>query len=153
MRLLSLLVRLGIQFGRIPIRLILGIASAILRRLMWLRPVAKLGFNLVAGVRSNSVAKIAITLSVVNFGLLMWQVWPEGTGQTIAPSHIAAENLETSRFEETASGTTELEDRIGNTAGKIIELENRIRDLSKDQQFQIDRLRDCINYPSPFGCQ
>ena len=101
----------------------------------------------------NSVAKIAITLSVVNFGLLMWQVWPEGTGQTIAPSRAAAENRETFRLERTANGATELENRIDDAAGKIIELENQIRDLSRNQQFQIDRLRDCINYPSPFGCQ
>ena len=147
MRLLSLLVRLGIQLARIPYRLILGKTSTILRRLMWLCPVANLGFKLVAGVRSNSLAKIAITLSVVNFALIIWQVWPEGTRQTISPSSTAAE---TSRL---GSGAAQLEDRIETTAGKIIELENQIRDLSRNQEFQIDRLRDCINYPSPFGCQ
>ena len=153
MRLLLLLVRLGIHIFGIPVRVALAIASAIPRRFLWLGPVAQKALSLAAGARSNSLASVAITLSIVNFGLLMWQVWPEGTGQTIAPGRAAAENLETFRFETTASGATELEDRIDTNAGKIIELEIRIRDLSRDQKFEIDRLRDCINYPSPFGCQ
>ena len=153
MRLLLLLVRLGFYISAIPVRVVLAIASATHRRFLWLGPVAQKGLSLAAGARSNSLASVAITLSIVNFGLLIWQVWPEATGQTIAPSGAAAENLETFRIGKTASGATELEDRIDDTAGKIIELENRIRDLSMDQQFQINRLRDCINYPSPFGCQ
>ena len=153
MWLLLLLVRLGIHISGIPVRVARAMGSAIIRRFLWLGPMAQKGLSLAAGARSNSLARVAILLSIINFGFLMWQAWPEGTRQTIAPSRAAAENLETFRFEKTASRATELEDRIDITAGKIIELENRIRDLSREQEVQIDRLRDCINYPSPFGCR
>lgn len=37
-------------------------------------------------VRRNSIATVAITLSIINFGLVMWQVWPEGTYTPPKPS-------------------------------------------------------------------
>jgi len=140
MRLIVSLIGLGIRVGgsyfRLVRRLALGSASAIGRRLRWLSPVAKIGLNLV--VRSNSIAGIAIILSVVNFGLLMWQIWPEDTVQTITVLSQPTRNSATLGFDK--------------TPGRITELENQIRDLSREQRFQIDRLIDCINYPSPFGC-
>ena len=35
--------------------------------------------------RQNSIATIAVTLSVINFGLLMWQIWPEPSPSTFRP--------------------------------------------------------------------
>ncbi len=150
MRLAVTLMRLWIRVGGFPIRLVLNRASATRCRLMWLRLVQEFGQNVLAGVRSNSIASIAVALSIVNFGLLVWQVWPEGTTTTTSSEPAAI--LETPRFAKTTIIITELENRIDNTAGRIIELENRIRDLSLEQQFQIDRLQECINFPSPFGC-
>ena len=139
MRLLVSLILLGIRVGGFPIRLVLGRASAIRRRLMWLRPVAKIGLSFLAVIRSNRIASTAITLSVINFGLLMWQILPEDTGQTIISISQPTRNSETLGFDK--------------TSGRITELENQIRDLSTEQRFQFDRLRECINYPSPFGCE
>ena len=139
MRLLVLLIGLGIHVGGFPIRLVRGTASAIGRRLRWLRPVARIGLKLLVVVKSNSIASTAITLSIINFGLLMWQIWPEDTGQLITGLSLPTRNLEAPALD--------------NTSGRITELENKIRELSLEQRFQFDRLRDCINYPSPFGCQ
>ena len=139
MRLLVSLIGLGIRVGGYPIRMVLGTASAIRRRLMWLRPVAKIGLSFLAVIRSNRIASTAITLSVINFGLLMWQILPEDTGQTITVISQPTRPSESIRFD--------------NTPGRITELENQMRELSIDHRFQIDRLRDCINYPSPFGCR
>lgn len=150
MRLLFWLIRLAIWVGGFPIRLViwvgrflmrpvLGGASAIGRRLKWLRPVAQIGLNLLVIVRGNSIASTAIILSVINFGLLIWQIWPEDTGQTITVLSQPTENLETLEIE--------------NTLGRISELEIQIQNLSREQRFQFDRLRECINYPSPFGCE
>jgi len=139
MRLLISLIGLGIRAGRFHISLVRRTASTIGRRLRWLRPVAQIGLNFLVVVRSNSIASTAIMLSVINFGLLMWQMWPEDTGQTITgvsqPTQISV--------------TPGLE----NVPRRITELENQIRDLSREQRFQFDRLRDCINYRSPFGCR
>ena len=139
MRLLVLLIGLGVRVGGIPIRLVCGTASTIFRPLSRLRPVAQIGLHFLVVVRSNKIASIAIILSVINFGLLMWQIWPEDAEQTITVLSQPARNSETVEFD--------------NTPGRITELENQIRDLSMEQQFQFDRLIDCINYPSPFGCQ
>ena len=150
MRLAVSLKRLWIRVGGFPIRLVLNRASATRCRSKWLRLVREFGRNVLGGVRSNSIANIAVALSIVNFGLLVWQVWPEGT--TTTPSSEPAAILETSLFAKTTNAKSELENRVDDTAGRIIELENRIRDLSLEQQFQIDRLQECINFPSPFGC-
>ena len=143
MRFLVSLIRLGIRVGGFPIRLVLGGANAIFRRLFrhlrWLRPVAQIWLNFLVVLRRNSIASTAITLSVINFGLLIWQVWPEDAGRTITAPSEPTRNTETLGFD--------------NTSRKITELENRFRELSTEQRFQFDRLRDCINYPSPFGCQ
>jgi len=139
MRLLVWLIGLGIRIGGFQIKLLRVSASAIGRRLKWLSPVAQIGLNFLAVLRSNSIVSTAITLSVINFGLLMWQIWPEDTGQTITA------------FSQPAQRTVSL--GLNDTSGRISELENQIRELSTEQRFQFDRLRDCINYPSPFGCQ
>ena len=99
--------------------------------------MAQIGLNILVVARSNSIASTAITLSVINFGLIMWQIWPEDAVQTIIS--------QPTRISETLG--------VDNTPGRITELENKIRELSIDHRFQIDRLRDCINYPTPFGCQ
>ena len=138
-RAVGLPIRLGIRVGGFPIRLVLGGVRAIVRRLRWLLPVARMGLKLLVVVRSNSIASTAITLSVINFGLIVWQIWPEDTGRTITVLSQPTQKAETLGLD--------------NTSGKIIELENQIRELSKEQRFQFDRLRDCINYPSPFGCE
>ena len=127
------LIGLGFRFGGFPIRLVLGIARAIRRRLRW---IAQIGLVV---VRSNSIARTAIILSVINFGLIIWQIWPEDTEQPITGLSQPSRNLETLVFDS--------------TPGRIAELENEIRDLSREQQFQFNHLIDCINYPSPFGCQ
>ena len=139
MRLLVFLILLGIRVGGFPIRLLLGIAGAISRHLSWLRPVAQTGLKAVVSFRSNSIASTAIALSVINFGLLIWQIWPDDTAPTITALSQPTPPAETLQLD--------------NTSERITELENQIRDLSRDQRFQIDRIRDCINYPSPFGCQ
>ena len=138
-RAVGLPIRLGIRVGGLPIRLLRGRASALGRRLMWLRPVARIGLNFLVVLRSNSIASTAIILSVINFGLIAWQIWPEDTEQTVT----------------VLSQPTRIAETLGldNTPGRITELENQIRELSTEQRFQFDRLRDCINYPSPFGCQ
>ena len=138
-RAVGLPIRLGIRVGGLPIRLVRRRASALGSRLMWLRPVARIGLNFLVVLRSNSIASTAITLSVINFGLIVWQIWPEDTGRTITVLSQPTQKAETLGLD--------------NTSGKIIELENQIRELSKEQRFQFDRLRDCINYPSLFGCQ
>ena len=138
-RAVGLPIRLGIRVGGLPIRLVSGRASALGRRLKWLRPVASIGLNFLVVLRSNSIASTAITLSVINFGLIVWQIWPGDTGQTITSLSQPTQNLETLEFD--------------NTTGRVTELENQIRELSREQRFQFDRLRDCINYPSPFGCE
>jgi hypothetical protein len=138
MRLIVSLIGLGIRVAGFPIRLIGGTASTIRRRLRWLRSVTQIGLYFLVVVRSNSIARTAIILSVINFGLLMWQIWPEDTGQTIRVLSQPTRNSETVGFD--------------NTPGRITELENQIRDLSREQRFQFDRLIDCINYPTPFGC-
>ena len=138
-RAVGLPIRLGIRVGGFPIRFVLGIASVVGRRLKWLRPVAHIGLNFLVVLRSNSIASTAITLSVINFGLIVWQIWPEDTGRTITVVSQPTQKAETPGLD--------------NTSGKIIELENQILELSREQRFQFDRLRDCINYPSPFGCQ
>ncbi len=137
MRLLVSLIGLGILVVGFPIRLVHGGANAILSRLKWLRPVARIGLKFLVVARRNSIASTAITLSVINFGLLMWQIWPDE--QPITGVSQPAQNSETLGLD--------------NMPGRITELENQIRGLSIDHRFQIDRLRDCINYPSPFGCQ
>ena len=139
MRLLVLLIGLGIRAAGFNIRLVRGGASAIGRRLRWSRQVAQIGMKFLVVVRSNSIASTAITLSVINFGLLMWQIWPEDTGQTITVLSQPTRSSETLEFD--------------NTHGRITELENQISVLLSEQRFQFDRLRDCINYPSPFGCE
>ena len=138
MHLLVSLIRLGIRVGGFPKRLVRGGATTIRRRLRWLRPFAQIGLYFLVVVRSNSIASTAIILSLINFGLLMWQIWPQDTGQTITVLSQPTRNTETLGLD--------------NTLGRITELENRIRDLSREQRFQFDRLIDCINYPSPFGC-
>ena len=138
MRLLVSLIRLGIRVGGYPIRLGGSGASAIRHRLRWLRPVAQIGFNFLVVARSNSIASTAIALSVINFGLLMWQIWPEDTAQTMTGLSQPTQNSEKLV--------------VDNTPRRINELENQIRALSREQRFQFDRLRDCINFPSPFGC-
>ena len=45
--------------------------------------MVQIAVNFLVIVRSNSIASTAITLSIINFGLLMWQIWPEDTAQTI----------------------------------------------------------------------
>ncbi len=139
MGLLFSLIRLWIRVGGFLIRLVGGIAWTILRRLRWLRPLAQFGLNFLAVLMRNRIASMAITLSVINFGLLMWQVWPEDTGQTMTGISQPTGNSETLGFD--------------NTPRRVTELENQIRELLREQRFQFDRLRDCINYPSPFGCQ
>ena len=139
MRLLFSLVGLGIRVGGFYVRLVGGRARTIHRRLRWFRGVIQFGLNFLVVLRRNSIASTAITLSVINFGLLMWQIWPEDTGQTITGFSQPARNSETLGFD--------------NTPGRITELENQVRELSREQRFQFDRLRDCINYPSPFGCE
>ena len=138
MRLLVWVIGLGIRVGGFPIRLVLGAVWAIVRRLRWLRPVARMGLKLLVAVRSNSMASTAITLSIINFGLLMWQIWPEDTGQVITDLSPPTTTLETPA--------------VDNTSLRLTELENQIRQLSVEQRFQFDRLRECINFPSPFGC-
>ena len=101
--------------------------------------MARIGLKFLVVVKSNSIASTAITLSIINFGLLMWQIWPEDTGPLITGLSQPTRNLEAPAFD--------------NTSGRITELENKIRELSLEQRFQFDRLRDCINYPSPFGCR
>ena len=139
MRLLVLLIGLGFRAGGIPIRLVRGTVSTIFRLLRRLRPVAQIGLRFLVVVRINKIASTAIVLSVINFGLLMWQIWPDDAGQTITVLSQPTRNSETIE--------------VDNTPGRITELEKQIRDLSTEQQFQFDRLIDCINYPSPFGCQ
>ncbi len=138
MRLLVSLIGLGIRVGGFPIRLLGNAAGGIRRRLSWLRPVGQVGLRFLVAVSSNRIASTAIMLSVINFALLMWQIWPEHTGQTTADLSQPART----------SQILQLDD----TPGRITELENQIRDLSRDQRFQFDRIIDCINYPSPFGC-
>ena len=137
MHLFVSLIRLGIRVSGFPIRLVRRRGSAIGRRLRWLRPAARTGLKFLVAARSNSIASTAIALSVINFGLLLWQIWPEDTAQTVIsqPTQI--------------SEVVELD----NTPRRISELENRIRELSIDHRFEIDRIRDCINFPSPFGCR
>ena len=139
MRLLVLLISLGIRVVGFPKRLLLGSAGAISRHLRWLRPVAQTGLKARVFLKSNRIASTAIALSVINFGLLIWQIWPDDTGPTITVLSQPTSNVETLQFDD--------------TSGRITELENQIRDLTRDQRFQFDRIRDCINYPSPFGCQ
>ncbi len=139
MRLIRSLIGLGIRVGGFPIKLVGVRTRTIFRRLRWLRPVAQFGLNFLIVLRHNSLASTAITLSVINFGILMWQIWPEDTGKTMVEFSQPARNSETLGFE--------------NTPRRVTELENQIRELSREQRFQFDRLRDCINYPSPFGCQ
>ena len=139
MRLLVWLIGLGIRVGGYPIRLVRGPASAIGRHLTWLRPVAQIGLRFLVLVRSNTIVSAAITLSVINLGLIMWQIWPEDTGQTILTVSQPIQNSEAPRFD--------------NTSRRIAVLEAQIRELTTEQQFQFARLIDCINYPSPFGCQ
>ena len=136
---IRLVLQLGIRVGGIPIRVVRRTASAIGRRLRWLRPLARIGLKFLVVVRNNSIASTAITLSVINFGLLVWQIWPEDPGQLITGLSQPVRNAETAESD--------------NTLGRITELENQIRELSLEQRFQFDRLRDCITYPSPFGCQ
>ena len=137
-RAVGLPIRLGIRAFGLPISLVRGSASALGHRLKWLRPVAHIGLNFLVVLRSNSIASTAITLSIINFGLIVWQIWPEDTERTITGLSQPTRNAETLGFD--------------NTPGRITELENQIRELSREQRFQFDRLRDCINYPSPFGC-
>ena len=138
-RAVGLPIRLGIRAVGLPIRLVRVGASPLGRRLKWLCPVARIGLNFLVALRSNSIASTAITLSFINFGLIVWQIWPEDTEQTITDFSQPTQNVETLGFD--------------NTPGRITELENQIRELSREQRFQFDRLRDCITYPSPFGCQ
>ena len=139
MRLLVWLIGMAIRVASFPARLGLGAVRAIGRRLRWLRPLVQIALKLLVAVRRNSVVSTAITLSVINFGLLVWQIWPEDTEQTMMGLSQPAQPPE----------ATSLDD----TQGRITELENQIRDLSREQRFRFDRLRDCINYPSPFGCE
>ncbi len=139
MRLILWFIGLGIRVGGFHIKLLGRIARTILRRFRWLRPVAQFGLNFLVVLRRNSIASTAITLSVINFGILMWQIWPEDTEQTIVEFSQPTRNSETLGFD--------------NTPRRLTELENQIRELSREQRFQFDRLRDCINYPSPVGCQ
>ena len=142
MRLLLWLIGLGIGVVGFPIRLVLrlvrGGASAIGRRLSWLHPLVQIALSFLLVLRRNSLASTAITLSVINFGLLIWQIWPEDTGQTITVLSQPAPESETLGFDR--------------ALGRITELENQISELLREQRFQFDRLRDCINFPSPFGC-
>ena len=138
MRLLVSLIRLVFRIIGFPITLLGGIAGTILGRFRWLRPGAQIGLKFLVVLKSNSIATTAITLSVINFGLLMWQIWPEDAGQTITVISQPTPTAET------------LE--IDNTPGRIAELESQIRNLSEEQLFQFNRLIDCINYPTPFGC-
>jgi len=149
---ITLGIRLGIGVAGFPIRLLRGIASKIRRRLTWLGPLARIGLNFLAVVRRNSIVSTAITLSVINFGLLMWQIWPEDTAQTITSISQPTGNSETLEFLSTAGRNSETLE-FDNTSARITELEKQVRDLSREQLFQFDRLRDCINFPSPFGCQ
>ena len=139
MRALVWLIFLGIRVGGFPVRLLLGRVSSIRGRLTLLRPVAQAGLKLLVAARSNRIASIAITLSAINFGLLMGQIWTEDTEQTVTRISQPPPILETNDSDDTSA--------------RITQLENQIRDLSREQRFQIDRLRDCINYPSPFGCE
>ena len=138
MRLLFLLIGLGIRIVGLPIRLVLSTSRTIYRLLSRLRPVAQIGLYFMVLVKNNRIASVAIILSAINFGLLMWQIWPDDPVQTITVLSQPAP----------ISETVDLD----NTSGRITELENQIRDLSREQQFQFDRLIDCINFPSPFGC-
>ena len=138
-RAVGLPIRLAISIGGFPIRLLGSGAIAIGRRLTWLRPVAHMGLKFLVILRSNSIASTAITLSAINLGLIVWQIWPEDTGQMITELSQPTQVAETLEFDK--------------TSGRITELENQIRELSREQRFQFDRIRDCINYPSPFGCQ
>ena len=139
MGLLFSLIGLWIRVGGFLIRLVGGIARTILRRLRWLGPVAQFGLNIPVSLRRNSLASTAITLSIINFGILMWQIWPEdAVGTTVEISQLTR-NSETPAFD--------------NTPRRVTELENQMRELSREQRFQFDRLRDCINFPGPFGCQ
>ena len=136
-RLLVALIELGIRSGRFPIRLVRGGASA-MRRTKWPRATAKIGLHFLAAVKGNNIASTAIMLSVINFGVLMWQIWPEGPEQAMT---VLSQPVETPNPAAT-----------DNTPGKLTELENQILELSREHRFQIERLRGCINYPSPFGC-
>ena len=139
MGLLFSLIGLCIRVGGFLIRLVGGIARTILRRLRWLGPVAQFGSNILVVLKHNSLASTAITLSIINFGILMWQVWPEDTVEKTVEISQPTRNSETPGFD--------------NTPRRVTELENQIRELSREQRFQFDRLRDCINYPGPFDCQ
>ena len=139
MRLLVSLIGLGIRLGGFPIRLARGTARMIRRRLGWLRPIPRVGLYFLAVVRGNGIASTAIILAAINFGLLMWQIWPDDKGQMISSLSQPTRNSEAFEFDK--------------TPGRLTELENHIRDLSIEQRLQFDRLIDCINYPSPFGCQ
>ena len=138
MRLLFWLIGLGIRIGGFPIRLVHCATRRIRRRLSWLRPVAQAGLFFLVAVRSNGIASTAIVLSLINLGLLVWQIWPEDTVQTITVLSQPTPISETLEFDR--------------TPGRITDLDNQIRDLISEQRFQFDRLIDCINYPSPFGC-
>ena len=139
MRLLLSLIGLGVRVGGFLVRLVGGIARTILRRLRWLGPMAQFGLSFLVVLRHSSLASTAITLSVINFGILIWQIWPEDTGRAIV------------EFRQPTGNSESL--GVDNTLRRVTELENQIRELSREQRFQFDRLRDCINYPSPFGCQ
>ena len=136
-RLLVSLIGLGIRVGGFLISFVRGSARAICR-LRWLRLVAQIGLNVLVAVKGSRIASTAIALSVINFGLLMWQIWPEDAEQTMTVF------IQPTQIPETVA--------LDNTAGRITELENQILDLSREQRFQLERLRDCINFPSPFGC-
>lgn len=118
------LVMLGIGVGGFLISIVVGraltrvVGRALTRlRIRVVQTLKNQRLNPLAVVRTNSVASIAIFLSVVNFGLLMWQIWPEGTSW---PAYVRPDIRERS-FENYRQ-------------------EERIRGLES----QVDQLRSCI---------
>jgi hypothetical protein len=82
-------------------------------------------------VRRNSIATVAITLSVINFGILVWQVWPEGSYTPPKSSPWFGYSAPSGDFRDVT------EERFRRLEREL----NGVQGIGGE----IDRLRDCIS--------
>ena len=108
--------------------------------------------------RFGAIAVVAIVLSVVNLGILIWQIWPEGS---YTPPDRPRTGAPSGDFRDvTEQRMRQLERELGNVqnelsgvrgfgigGGRISDLEGEISELRSC----VDRLRSGRDY-LPFGC-
>lgn len=114
---------------------VVGFVITLLRFPIWIPAVA----------RGNSIASIAIMLSVVNFGILMWQIWPEGS--YTPPSQRFSYSAPSGDFRDvTEQRIRQLERELNATQRELSDVRgfsfggSSIPDLERE----IQGLRECI---------